>query len=109
MPDHMASNGARNSRTISGESRNRGQLTEPPNHPSSPPDKEQENEPSDILAAINRKRRELRELATSDQPVAPEHRRRLNQQLKDLKEYARHDAELAQLSQGYEIATKPQD
>ena len=103
MPDNMAStsrNEARDSRTISGESGNQGQPTEPSGHPSTPLTQDQGDDPSDsILAALNRKRRQLQEIAVSDQPMAAERRRQLNQQLKDLKELARHDSELAQLSQ----------
>ena len=79
MPDNMAStshNEARDSRTISGESENQGQPTEPSGHPSTPLTQDQGDDLSDsILAALNRKRRQLQEIAVSDQPMAAEHRR----------------------------------
>ena len=116
MTDNMAStlrNKARDSRTIFGETRTQDQSTELSNPPSTPSAQGQDNEPSDpILAALDRTRRKLQEIAASDQPIAAERRRQLNQQLKDLKELVRHDTELAQLSQDrrnlHKNLTKPQ-
>ena len=70
MPDNIAStlqNEAHNSRTISSESGNQGQPTEPSGYPSTPLTQDQGDDPSDfILAALNRKRRQLQEIAISD-------------------------------------------
>ena len=60
--------------------------TELSNPPSTPSAQGQDNEPSDpILAALDRTRQKLQEIAASDQPIAAERRRQLNQQLKELK------------------------
>ena len=82
MTDNMAStlhNKARDSCTISRETRTQDQSTELSNPPSTPSAQGQDNEPSDpILAALDRTRRKLQEIAASDQPIAAERRRQLN-------------------------------
>ena len=55
--------------------------------------------PDPILLAIEKKRQQLQDMATSDETITAERRRSLERQLKDLKEWARHDAELAQIMQ----------
>ena len=55
--------------------------------------------PDPILLAIEKKRQQLQDMATLDETITAERRRFLERQLKDLKEWARYNAELAQIVQ----------
>jgi len=58
-----------------------------------------DSSPDPILAALERKQRQLQDIATTDELMTPERRRSLERQVKDLKDLARYHLDLAQLAE----------